>query len=134
MPKDSFSAEERFDSDGPGSDDGSVRPGIGVCIDEDSPVWAGVGIWRMAGVPFGMEGTGEPSLAIEPARTDCESAGEVRPESREDEGTACGFEGERSSAILGCVCYQASSVSCRSFGYLRLTSRYKKCNFQISYQ
>ena len=65
----------------------------------------------MAGVPFGMEGMGEPNLAIEPARTDCDSAGEVRPESRDDEGTACGFVGEVSPAMFGCACCQASFVS-----------------------
>ena len=56
-------------------------------------IWLGVGIWRTDGVPFGIEGTGEPSLAIESARgTDCGSAGELRPEFRDDEGTAFGFE------------------------------------------
>lgn len=107
MPRDSFSAEERFDSDGPGSDDcGSARPGNGVCMDEDVAVcvWEGVGIWRTAGVPLGREGTGEPSRATEPARPDCDS-GELRPVSRDEDGTACGFvEEERSPDMLGCVC------------------------------
>lgn len=103
MPRDSFKAEERFDSDGPGSDDcGSARPGRGVCIDDELAVWEGVGIWRTAGVPLGREGMGEPSRAIEPARTDCD--GELPPESRDD-GTACGFvDAERSPGMLGCVC------------------------------
>ena len=106
LPSDSFSAEERFDSAGPGSDDcGSARPGSGVCIDDEFAVWVweGVGIWRTAGVPLGREGTGEPRRAIEPARTDCVS-GELRRESRDD-GTACGFvDVERSPDMLGCVC------------------------------
>ncbi len=105
LPRDSFNAEERFDSAGPGSDAwGSARPGSGVCIDDELAVWEGVGIWRTAGVPLGREGMGEPSRAIEPARTDCDS-GELPLESRDDEGTACGFvEAERSPDMLGCVC------------------------------
>lgn len=108
FPIESFSAEDNADSDGPGSDDcSSGRPAIGVPGAEESLIWLGVGIWRTAGVAPGMEGTGEPSLAVESTREmDCESAGELRPDARRDEdpGTAFGLEGAedwRSAMLAG---------------------------------
>jgi hypothetical protein len=58
----------------------------------ESSSLAGVGIWRMAGEPNWVEGTGEPRRAMLSARVACDSAGETRPSSRDDEGTACGVE------------------------------------------
>lgn len=109
LPNDSLSADERFDSDGPGSDEcGSARPGRGVCIEGEFAVCEGVGIWRMAGEPLGREGIDEPSLAVELARMDWASAGELWRDPRaEDDDAAGGFEDEeRSAAILGRVVYR----------------------------
>lgn len=39
-----------------------------------------------------VEGTGEPSRAMLSERVTCDSAGETLPDSRDDEGTACGFD------------------------------------------
>lgn len=112
LPKDSFNAEESADSAGPGSDDcGSARPGRGVCVAGESSSWPGVGIWRTAGEPVWTEGMGEPSRAMLPARVTCDSAGDVRPESRDDEGTACGFdEPDPLPAILTCDAGLEASV------------------------
>lgn len=55
-------------------------------------------------MPVGIEGTGEPNLAIDSARfTDCDSAGELRPEACEDEGTARGLEGPDGSLAISDV-------------------------------
>ena len=99
-PSDSFNAEDRADAPAPGSDDWSVRPANGVCTEGESSARAGVGIWRTAGEPAG---TGEPNLAMDSARgTDCDSVGEIRPEARDDEGTASGLaDSECPSAICG---------------------------------
>ena len=93
LPNDSLSADERADSAGPGRDDcGSARPGRDVCVAGVSSSWAGVGIWRTAGEPVCEDaGTGEPSRAMLSLRATCDSAGDVRPESRDEEGAACGF-------------------------------------------
>jgi hypothetical protein len=109
FPNDSLKAEERLDSDGPGRDEsGSARPGNGVCREDELAVWAGVGIWRMTGEPLGREGMDEPSLAVELARIDWASAGELWRDPRaEDDDAAGGFEdAERSGAILRRVWYQ----------------------------
>jgi len=124
LPKDCFSAEERADSPGPGNEDcDSARPASGVCVAGESSNWAGVGIWRTAGVPACGEGIGEPSRAIEPARVD--SAGERRPDCRED-GTACGFDGlEPSPAMLPVCCVRKAS-----FGYRCVTSALEEWRLQ----
>jgi hypothetical protein len=94
VPSDSLRADDKAEVPGPGSDDCcSVRPASGVWAGGVSSSWAGVGIWRRAGVPaWRDEGTGEPNRAVDSARgTDCESAGELRPECC-DEGTARGVD------------------------------------------
>lgn len=103
LPKDSFSAEESADSPGPGSDDGGAfpRPGSGVSVVEGSGdvSWPGVGICRTAGEPVGNDGTGEPSRAIDCARGR-EAAGELWPESRDENGTALGFDDSGRSFVM----------------------------------
>lgn len=92
LPSDSFKAEDKAEAPGPGSDDCSTRPASGVC--DESSRCAGVGIWRTAGVPACKEATGEPSRAIESAREiECESAGELRPDSRDDARIARALDG-----------------------------------------
>lgn len=125
-PNDSFSAEESADSAGPGSDDAvSARPASGVCVAGESSSWPGVGIWRTAGSGACIEdGTGEPSRAVLSARVTCDSAGETRPESRDEEGTACGFDDSgRSAAILARdVVFPAGVEACTAgFGYQSTT-------------
>ena len=132
LPKDSFRADERADSAGPGRDDcGSARPGSGVCVAGVSSSWAGVGIWRTAGEPVCIEeGTGEPSRAMLSLRVTCDCAGETRPESRDEEGTACGLvESGRYPAMLlrGRVCSVGAGacsigLCSNSFGYQCITS------------
>jgi hypothetical protein len=113
LPKDSFSAEESADSPGPGNEDGgaSPRPGSGVSAAEGSAdvSWPGVGICRTAGEPLGNDGTGEPSRAIDCARG-TEAAGELWPESRDDEGTALGFDDSGRSFAM--AVYSGRQFSC----------------------
>jgi hypothetical protein len=54
------------------------------------------------------EGTGEPNRAVDSLRgtdceMDCESAGELRPESLDDEGTASGFDDSGESFAMAAV-------------------------------
>jgi hypothetical protein len=62
----------------------------------------------MAGDALGNDGTGEPSRAIDCARG-TEAAGELWPESREELGTALGFDD--SPAMIMCV-YGKREVGC----------------------
>jgi hypothetical protein len=117
LPNDSFNAEESADSAGPGKDDcGSARPGRGDCVAEVSSSCVGTGIWRTAGEPIWVDGTGEPSLAMLSARVTCDSAGETRPDSRDWEGTAWGVDDSgRLPAILA---YKGASLAALArFGY-----------------
>lgn len=120
LPSDSFNAEDKADVPGPGSDDFcSARPASGVWIGtgEISSSWAGVGICPTAGArDWSEEGTGEPSLAVESLRTDCEmdcdmdAAGELWPESLDEEGTARGLDDSASSFAM--VTVAIASVAC----------------------
>lgn len=82
--------------------------------------------------PTGTDGTGEPSRAVDCSRG-AEAASELRLETRDEEGTACGFVGsEASFAMLGteecvgrtCARAGAPSIALRK---LEITS----CNERI---
>lgn len=118
LPSDSRSADERFDSEGPGSDDcGSARPGRGEAAEDEAAVWAGVGIWRTVGVPVGREGMGDDNLAVELARMGWLSAGELWRDPRpgddddDDDAAAGGFADSAGSAAMLC-CVWACGRGC----------------------
>jgi hypothetical protein len=113
LPRDSFSAEDKADVPGPGSDDFcSARPANGVCMGtgETSSSWAGVGIWPTAGVrDWTEDGTGEPNLAVDSARG-TDSASELRPEPLDEEGTASGFDDSGESFAMAAIGSRLSRV------------------------
>lgn len=121
MPSDSFSAEDRADVPGPGSDDFcSARPGSGVWMGtgETSSSCAGVGTRPTAGVrDCTDDGTGElASRAVNSARgidceTDCE--GELRPECPE-EGTVHGFVDDSGASFAMFAVAIAFVACCRA--------------------
>lgn len=120
LPRDSFSAEDKAEVPGPGSEDFcSARPASGVWIGtgETSSSWPGVGICPTAGVrDWTEEGTGDPNRAVESALgTDCEMdcEGELRTESLDDDGTASGFDDSGSSFAMLAVTI-ASVARCRA--------------------
>ena len=121
LPSDSFSAEDKADAPGPGSDDFcSARPGSGVSMGTGatSSSCAGVGTCPTAGVrDCTDDGTGELARrAVDSARgIDCEtdSEGELRPECPDD-GTARGFVDDSGGSLAMFAVAIASVAWCRA--------------------